>query len=1250
MSATLDALLQFRSDAASSSSSSASQPASAHAAAADSHFIRALFTQLVATTKQANALPDTDDCKYLNSTSPDFVTESTRVSQRIGNLLGLVTDAVMNRNESSVEHNKKNGTAEAATGSSLPLSHSFTGRSTDSLSQFHYLTDVLDHALEQVDLALDVHRGVKRGNMGSMGGAADSRNANVQQQQQQSNIVRGFHHKPQKAWAHLIDNSRRSWIPIIRHKPHAIKPLPDYQKLREEHEKKQAAEGQHRNVNTGGRKSMDTDEHAPAAPSSEALLDLTSSASPSPKLSPAMSSHIANLGAGADSGSNSSSSKASPTMSPTSSSSNASAPIYPHPYQHEIENFDYDAIRSSQLSLCKETLYEPLQKTPCTWVDNVESLQQLADELEQVNEIAIDLEHHNYRSYQGFTCLMQISTRSADYLIDTLVLREEMHRLNSSFTNPRIVKVLHGADSDIIWLQRDFGLYLVNLFDTGQASRILEFPSFGLAYLLKHYCDVVTDKKYQLADWRIRPLSGEMLLYARMDTHYLLYIYDRLKNSLVQKSSQTQNALSPIPGVSFHLAQVLERSRALTLKTYEKDAALDYVSVASEFAYKQGIAIQNDMQQSVLVNLFALRDELARQEDESWMWMCSNANMAAIVRTMPNDERTLQSICKPIPPLVRQYAGRVLAVIEEAKKKAASGALSSSLTSPFLASTLPPLTVSPQLQSQAATEPPSSSMMLDLTTAANIQTPIKSTGKQMLGGATVPMTGAAGLPPLPTPATVASSLFAALSTSSPHPPATAHWLASSDVLIPSHPSPVLSTDSLYSAANWIAASRNLERSMATLKGDEQQHDTPMKPSFTASMSPPSKGSVSAIAMLLSNTQHDSKDAVQNRASIAQAQAAILASGMYSSNMATLATPLKATTAAADGSSTNMMDDDDRTALRTPITGEPGHSFVSPSPASLLVAPSPVPIPYPASAAGGHSSFTSIARDVAPSMSSNHESAGSASGSSGVGVVSAALAAATNNTSSSSGGNSPLPKSMREIFKISNDNRRKKKKKVSHHGSNAGGAGAGAVGVDGDDGDEGAGGGGGSNPSTRPPSAAGHRKGSSSSSSLHKDAASDYASSQEFLKEIGWMNGQSGASSSSVPHPDNKKRKHSSAPSSGAASVSSSPPSNSPVLQPFNYANATLHASLPAHVPHFDPTHDFGRDKSELKAAAGTAPQSRDPNQRITKGLNQLKGLNKSVTVRMDDHHQHHHSAPYRSHPNDQRQRGGSANSGLPNRH
>ena len=54
--------------------------------------------------------------------------------------------------------------------------------------------------------------------------------------------------------------------------------------------------------------------------------------------------------------------------------------------------------------------------------------------------------------------------------------------------------MLHGADSDVEWLQRDFGIYVVNMFDTGQAARVLEMPSFGLVYLLDHYCAVKVNR------------------------------------------------------------------------------------------------------------------------------------------------------------------------------------------------------------------------------------------------------------------------------------------------------------------------------------------------------------------------------------------------------------------------------------------------------------------------------------------------------------------------------------------------------------------------------------------------------------------------------------------------------------------------------------------------------------------------------------------------------------------------------------
>lgn len=57
---------------------------------------------------------------------------------------------------------------------------------------------------------------------------------------------------------------------------------------------------------------------------------------------------------------------------------------------------------------------------------------------------------------------------------------------------------------DIIWLQRDLGLYVVGLFDTFYASTTLQYAGKSLAFLLKKFVDFDADKKYQLADWRLR--------------------------------------------------------------------------------------------------------------------------------------------------------------------------------------------------------------------------------------------------------------------------------------------------------------------------------------------------------------------------------------------------------------------------------------------------------------------------------------------------------------------------------------------------------------------------------------------------------------------------------------------------------------------------------------------------------------------------------------------------------------------------
>ena len=66
----------------------------------------------------------------------------------------------------------------------------------------------------------------------------------------------------------------------------------------------------------------------------------------------------------------------------------------------------------------------------------------MLEELKGASEIAIDLEHHDEHSYIGLVSLMQISTRTKDWVVDTLKpWRRELRILNEVFADPNIIKV-----------------------------------------------------------------------------------------------------------------------------------------------------------------------------------------------------------------------------------------------------------------------------------------------------------------------------------------------------------------------------------------------------------------------------------------------------------------------------------------------------------------------------------------------------------------------------------------------------------------------------------------------------------------------------------------------------------------------------------------------------------------------------------------------------------------------------------------
>ena len=283
-----------------------------------------------------------------------------------------------------------------------------------------------------------------------------------------------------------------------------------------------------------------------------------------------------------------------------------------------------------------------LRDTPCIMVDTEEGLARMAAVLAGQSAIAVDLEAHTLRSFQGFTCLMQVSTRQEDYLVDVLALRGSVGpALAPVFHNPRIVKVLHGADGDVIWLQRDFGLYLIGLFDTKQASELLGHAAHNLAHLLQLFCGVSSNKGYQLADWRVRPLSEGMVEYARGDTHYLLYIYDTMRAQLLASPppvpSPTDEDIDPLmfpesPLECGALAAAWTRSARVALSTY-RNAPLA-PDAHARISRRAGVPLSL-RSKAVLQALCVWRDAVARSLDEGTGYIMPNRVMIRLADAGP---------------------------------------------------------------------------------------------------------------------------------------------------------------------------------------------------------------------------------------------------------------------------------------------------------------------------------------------------------------------------------------------------------------------------------------------------------------------------------------------------------------------------------------------------------------------------------------------------------------------------------------
>ena len=170
-------------------------------------------------------------------------------------------------------------------------------------------------------------------------------------------------------------------------------------------------------------------------------------------------------------------------------------------------------------------------ETPLIMIETPDALDEAVERLSRAPVIALDTESDSSYAYQEKVCLIQLSDLRADFIVDPLAIGD-ISALAPLLADRSIVKVLHGADYDIVCLKRDFNFRIRGLFDTLIAAQLIGMERIGLADLILRHFGVEIDKQYQRHNWALRPLRPEHLEYARGDTHYLLALRELLLSGL----------------------------------------------------------------------------------------------------------------------------------------------------------------------------------------------------------------------------------------------------------------------------------------------------------------------------------------------------------------------------------------------------------------------------------------------------------------------------------------------------------------------------------------------------------------------------------------------------------------------------------------------------------------------------------------------------------------------------------------------
>lgn len=275
------------------------------------------------------------------------------------------------------------------------------------------------------------------------------------------------------------------------------------------------------------------------------------------------------------------------------------------------------------------------------------ALVRMVEQLASEPILAVDTESNSLYAFQERVCLIQFSTRQDDYLVDPLAL-DDLSPLEPLFSNPKIEKIFHAAEYDLISLKRDYGFGFENLFDTMQAARILGWDEIGLGSILKAEFNIKLNKRLQRANWGKRPLPTDMLSYARLDTHYLIPLRYRMKAEL------KGNGRWPLAKEDFSRLRFVN--------------GRDPESIPEPCWRVRGAHDLTPQQAAVLLELCYYRANIAKRIDRPVFKVIGDQTLLAVAEACPRTRAELQEVPHLSQKQFQRHAEGLLQAVEQGLK------------------------------------------------------------------------------------------------------------------------------------------------------------------------------------------------------------------------------------------------------------------------------------------------------------------------------------------------------------------------------------------------------------------------------------------------------------------------------------------------------------------------------------------------------------------------------------------------------